>query len=90
MPAIVLAELYFLNEKKGRPLDFAAKYASLAQSKQFVLLPFFPAALLDFDAYNSVREMHDRMIVADARLLNAKLITRDHEIAGSGLVQTVW
>jgi predicted nucleic acid-binding protein len=37
IPAIVIAELYYLNEKKGRPLDFLTKYAPLVQSKQIVL-----------------------------------------------------
>ncbi|HID65257.1 MAG TPA: hypothetical protein EYP49_21280 [Anaerolineae bacterium] len=32
VPAIVLAELYFLNEKAGRPLDFPSEYARLRQS----------------------------------------------------------
>lgn len=36
VPAIVIAELFYLNEKKGKPLDFAAKYAALVKSKQFV------------------------------------------------------
>ena len=90
VPAIVLAELYFLNEKKQQPLDFAAKYSQLETSAQFVLLPFFPATMLDFDNCQGVEEMHDRMIVADARRLNAALITRDREITASGLVKTIW
>jgi PIN domain nuclease of toxin-antitoxin system len=90
VPAIVLAELYFLNEKKQQPLDFATKYSQLERSAQFVLLPFFPATILDFGACQRVDEMHDRMIVSDARRLNATLITRDHEITASGLVRTVW
>ena len=90
IPAIVLAELYFLNEKKQRLLDFGAKYQRLEQSQQFVLLPLLPATLLDFDACQAVTEMHDRMIVANARLLNAPLITADREIVASGLVQTIW
>ncbi|HEY0722445.1 MAG TPA: PIN domain-containing protein [Pyrinomonadaceae bacterium] len=90
IPAIVVAELYFLNEKKQHPLDFVAKYERLEQSQQFVLLPFFPATTLHFDACRSILEMHDRMIVADARLLSAPLITRDRDIIMSGLVQTIW
>jgi len=90
VPAIVLAELYFLNEKKHEPLNFAAQYMGLEQSAQFVLLPFDPPTMLDFDMCKTVVEMHDRMIVADARRLKAPLITRDHEIKASGLVQTVW
>src|SRR6266850_6916694 len=54
IPAIVIAELYYLNEKKGRPLDFRTKYARLAESKQFVLLPFHPSHTLDFDACSAV------------------------------------
>ena len=53
---IVIAELYYLNEKKGRPLDFRTKYERLAQSKQFVLLPFYPSHTLDFDACSAVTE----------------------------------
>jgi PIN domain nuclease of toxin-antitoxin system len=90
IPAIVLAELYFLNKKKEVPLDFGAKYRRLEESQQFVLLPFIPTTLLDFDACESVMEMHDRMIVADARQLNATLITRDSQITASRLVQTIW
>ena len=42
IPAIVLAELYFLNEKEQRPIDYSATFALLVQSAQFVLLPFEP------------------------------------------------
>lgn len=71
-------------------MNFAAKYQLLAQSKQFVLLPFFPSNTLDFDACSGIPEMHDRIIAADARRLNAKLITRDVQIASSGVVVAVW
>jgi len=77
VPAIVIAELYYLNEKKGRPLDFHAKYARLDQSKQFVLLAFDPSHVLDFDACSAVTEMHDRIITGVARRMHAKLLTRD-------------
>ena len=90
IPAIVIAELYYLNEKKGRPLDFATKYARLAQSSQFVLLPFYASDALDFDACSAVAEMHDRIIVDAARRLNVALMTRDAEVASSGIVATVW
>ena len=90
VPAIVIAELYYLNEKKGKPLDFATKYARLAQSKQFVLLAFYPTHVLDFDPCNAITEMHDRIIVGAARRMNAKLLTRDKQITKSGIVITVW
>lgn len=90
IPAIVLAELYFLNEKKQRPIDYSATFALLAQSAQFVLLPFEPIDTLEFDRDNAVSDIHDRIIVGVARRLKATLLTRDAEIVGSGIVATVW
>jgi PIN domain nuclease of toxin-antitoxin system len=85
-----MAELYYLNEKKGRPLDFQAKYARLVQTEQFVLLSFHPSHTLDFDASSAVGEMHDRIIAGVARRIKATLLTRDAQITGSGVVATAW
>jgi PIN domain nuclease of toxin-antitoxin system len=73
-----------------RPATFRTKYMRLAQSKQVVLLTFFPSHTLDFDACSAVTEMHDRMIAADALRINATLLTRDAQITSSGVVATVW
>ena len=90
IPAIVLAELYFLNEKKQRPIDYSATFALLIQSAQFVLLPFEPIDTLEFHRDNVVTDIHDRIIVGIARRVNATLLTRDGQITGSGVVTTVW
>ena len=90
IPAIVLAELYFLNEKKQRPIDYSATFALLIQSAQFVLLPFEPIDTLEFHRDNVVTDIHDRIIVGVARRVNATLLTRDGQITGSGVVTTVW
>ena len=37
-----------------------------------------------------LKEPHDRIIVATAKLLNARLITKDKLIKKSGYVKTVW
>jgi len=37
-----------------------------------------------------LKEMHDRIIVATAKLLNAVLITKDEEIIKSKIVKTIW
>lgn len=90
VPAIVLAELYYLNEKFGRPVDFAAEYRRIISGSQFVLLPFMPEEVLGFDLDRAVAEMHDRMIVGAARRLGIPCLTKDAEIAASGLVAIVW
>ncbi len=35
-------------------------------------------------------ELHDRIVVATTKILNAKLITKDKEIKESKIVETVW
>jgi predicted nucleic acid-binding protein len=90
IPAIVLAELYYMNVKLGRRLDFHQTLLRLQQSGQFVLLPLLPEDMAEFEADQAVPEMHDRIIAGVARRLSAPLLTRDPQIAGSGLVVTVW
>lgn len=90
VPAIVMAELFFLNEKAGRPLEFGTEYQRLASSGQFVFVDFHAEEVLDFDHDVMVSEMHDRMIVGVARRLNATCLTIDSVILGAGLVPTLW
>jgi predicted nucleic acid-binding protein len=90
VPAIVLAELYFLNEKAGRPLDFSAEYRRLQKSRQFVFVAFMPEDVLDFDVDAAVPEMHDRIIVGVARRMGADCLSLDREIVQSDLVTIVW
>lgn len=90
LPAIVLAELYFLNEKLGHPLDFVREFERLRQSGQFILIDFTAHDVLDFDLDAAVSEMHDRMIAGVARRLNAPCITCDRQIITGGIVATIW
>jgi PIN domain nuclease of toxin-antitoxin system len=90
VPAIVLAELYYLNQKFGQPLDFVKEYARLEESGQFVMVEFAPSDVLGFDQDVAVPEMHDRIVVGLARRLGAACITRDPLIVNSGLVSVVW
>jgi PIN domain nuclease of toxin-antitoxin system len=90
VPAIVLAELYFLNKKQGFPLDTSAVIAELTRSAQFEVLSFAGQDVLDFDADAAVPEMHDRIIVGVARRLGVPCITCDSQIIASGSVAIVW
>ena len=38
----------------------------------------------------AIPEMHDRMIVCEAPLHDAELITSDAEIGQAGIIKTVW
>ena len=90
VPSIVLAELHFLNEKLGRPLDFLTEYERLRDSLQLIFVSLMPEDILDFDRDASVPEMHDRIIVGVARRMDAVCLSRDREIVQSETVATLW
>lgn len=90
IPAIVLAEIYYLNLKRKYITDFASDFERIKRSGQFILVPFEADDVLDFDKDSSVTEMHDRMIVGVARRMNVPMLTKDRDIAMSGLVDIVW
>lgn len=89
IPAIVMAEFYYLNEKTGRSLELEETFQHLEESGLFEFVSFEAEHVLDFDQ-DAPLEMHDRMIVGVARLLGAPCLTRDGQIVASGLVPTVW
>lgn len=90
IPAIVIAELYYVIAKLKLPLDFAAELARLRSSAQFEFVSFTADDVLDFSADTAVPEMHDRIIVGVARRLGASCITRDSAITASNLVAVIW
>ena len=90
IPAIVLAELYHLNQKLKTPLDFAVIFKRLAESPAFEMVPFHPADVLDFAANAAITELHDRMIAGLARRLDAPLITLDPIITASRVAKVEW
>jgi len=90
IPTIVLAELYWLNQKLGRPLVIADELRRLRSAGQFSFVPFMPDDVLDLDADAAVPEMHDRMIAGVARRMGVPCLTRDASIVASGIVPIVW
>ena len=90
IPSIVLAELYYLNVKAGRPLDFATECARLANAGQFLFVAFRAEDVLQFDALATIPEMHDRIIAGVAIARACPCLTRDSLIVASGLVPVLW
>ncbi len=90
IPSIVIAGLYYLNVKLGRPLDFAQEFQRLAAAGQFRFVDFRAADVLHFDALSANPEMHDRIVAGVAYALGLPLLTRDQVMVDSGIVQTLW
>jgi PIN domain nuclease of toxin-antitoxin system len=88
--AIVLAEMYYVNQKHGIFSDFPTTYRDIVRQPYFRLVPFVSDDVLDFSRDDDVPEMHDRMIAGLARRLNAPIITVDSAIAQSSGIVTIW
>lgn len=89
VPTIVLAECIHLIEGGKISLDYKQLLNKFEVSANFI-----PVSL-NFDIIRQLpeiklTELHDRIIVATAKILNAKLISRDEEIVRSGLIETIW
>jgi PIN domain nuclease of toxin-antitoxin system len=89
IPTIVLAECLYLVEEGKIVLDFEDLLERLEQSSNFVPTSFNFQVMKLLPEIN-LRELHDRIIIATARTLNAHLITKDRAIRESGMVNVVW
>lgn len=90
IPAIVVAEIYYLTAKQRKPVTPLDLFAAIEGSPGFLFSPLGRRQLAVLDQLTAISEMHDRLIVADALVHQAVLITRDTEIQRSGLVPTLW
>ena len=86
---IALAECLYLSNKGKISLDVKELFNKFEISLNFIPVSF------NFEVVKllpsiKIKELHDRIIVATSKLLNAKLITKDREIRNSGLVETIW
>ncbi len=90
VPAIVLSELMHIAEAGRVPLNFSETLKQMKAGDNYIIVP------LDVDiieAASQIRvrlEMHDRLVVATAKVLNVPLITRDEAITIAGIVSVVW
>lgn len=90
IPAIAVAEAYFVSVKLRKPLPPASLLDALADVRGLELPELGQAQLELLDRFPEIPEMHDRLIAADAVLRSAPLVTRDALLTASPQVETVW
>ena len=90
IPAIVLAEMVYVVERRRHDIDVGEVLDQIAVADNFRVLPFDLDGARALISLTEIPEMHDRMIVAAAHTYNAPLITRDEVIHQSGVVECVW
>lgn len=90
IPAIVLAEIGYLSEKKR--ID-----TTLGQVKQYCQIhpslkvePITEKIIYKTFMINDIPELHDRIIAGTASCLNLELITNDQKIMESSFVSSIW
>ena len=90
VPAIVIAEFYYLTQKAGPPITPSTLFAYINQSSEFVFLELGQAQLESMEKVADVPEMHDRLISAEALVFQAPVISKDEALRTSGMVEVIW
>ena len=90
IPTIVLAELLHICENKNLIDKFSRIIENIAKGTNHDMYDLNLGVILESRNLTKIPEMHDKIITATARILNAELITKDKEIKNSGYVKTVW
>ena len=90
VPAIVVAELYYLARKLRQPVTTTRLVNLILSSSGLRISDLTLDQLMLMDVLTDIPEMHDRLIAAEAVLLDAPVITRDGEILAAAGVEYVW
>lgn len=90
IPAIVVAEFYFLSVKLGQPFTPAALSDYIAPVRGIELSDLGIAQLALLERLPEIGDIHDRLIAAEALHRQAPLLTRDRTLQASTQLATIW
>lgn len=90
IPVIVVAELIFIVENKPIRADLDLILQKMEESPNVHFLNLTLNTVRRLRGLETIPEMHDRIIVAEALENKAVLITQDETITKSGLVKVIW
>jgi len=90
VPAAVVAEVLILRDLGRVRIGLPELRKATESAPGLYFLPLDLTQLDHFAALVTLRDPFDRLIVSAARSVGAALVTRDGQIADSGLVETVW
>lgn len=90
IPGIVFAELAYLSEADR--IDTNIKVARTALEKHSTIKEH-PMSLTSVEqafVIDDMPELHDKLVAAEGKILNAPIITNDPAIQASTFVETIW
>jgi predicted nucleic acid-binding protein len=90
VPSIVLEEIIYIAENKQGAVKFGELLKKIEGNSNYIVYDLNTEILVEMENCKRLKDLHDRIIVATARLTHAKLITKDDTIINSGYAETVW
>jgi PIN domain nuclease of toxin-antitoxin system len=90
IPAIVMAEIIYIVEKGKVEANLDDLIDRIREAENFELSPLGIDQLLCLKNEKSIQEMHDRLIVCEALINGAIIITKDEKIKAAGIVEVLW
>ena len=89
IPTIALAEIFYIVQKERVKLDYNGMLKIIDENPNLIVVSFNYQVLREFIQMKNL-DLHDQIIVATAKFLNATLITKDRKIRESKIVSTIW
>lgn len=90
VPAIVVAELFYLTQRLGNAITPSTLLADINRSREFVFSELGQAQLESMEFIDDVSEMHDRLIAAEALAQDAAIVSKDESLHRSRAVEVIW
>ena len=90
VPTMTLAEILYLSEKQRISLTIEDTIRYIENQSSCKEYAMNIAVIQATAEITDIPELHDRLIAATARVLDAVLMTNDPVIQISGFVKTVW
>jgi PIN domain nuclease of toxin-antitoxin system len=90
IPTIVLVECLDIIEKKRVVYDFDLVLEAIENNENYLIWDLDLEVVNQMIKIKNVPELHDRIIVAIAKLCDAGLITKDGQITDAKEVKTKW
>jgi PIN domain nuclease of toxin-antitoxin system len=89
IPAIVLLECIDVFDKKKVNLNFEEIVLKILQANNFIFSEINWSLILEVNKVKGLKDLHDRIIVATAKIFDAFLISKDRMIKNF-YKRTVW
>ena len=90
VPAITIAEFYYLSIKLGQPVAPSRLLQVLSSVRGIELSALGQRQLERLDLFPEIPEMHDRLIAAESLTSAAPVLTRDETLSASPQIETIW